>query len=126
MKYSVLETIRLKTPKGEIILHPGQITALKSEVAIRLINEGKITPIGEVAYKIHSRILGDDLWIVATNRELQDLVNEGIKETIYTQEEVSRMIDEDVSKEGLVALHKVKGAFPATTVEDIESEQQKI
>ena len=63
---------------------------------------------------------------MATNRELQDLVNEGIKETIYTQEEVSRMIDEDVSKEGLVALHKVKGAFPATTVEDIESEQQKI
>jgi hypothetical protein len=126
MKYRVLETIRFKTPKGDIELHPGQVTVLHSDVAIRLISEGKITPIGMVAYKIHSKILGDDLWIVATDRELQDLVDESIKETIYTQEEVSRMIDEDVSKEGLAALHKVKGAFPAATVEDIESEQQKI
>ncbi len=126
MKYRVSEAIRLKTPKGEIELHPGQVTALHSDVAFRLISEGKITPIGEVAYKIHSKILGDDLWIVPSDRELQDLVDEGIKETIYTQEEVSRMIDADVSKGGLTALHKVKGAFPAATVEDIESEQQEI
>jgi hypothetical protein len=123
MKCRVLETIRLKTPKGEIELHPGQVTALHSDVAIGLISVGKITPIGEVAYKIHSKILGDDLWIVASDRELQDLVDEGIKETIYTQEEVSMMIDEDVSKEGLAAIHKVKEAFPAATVEDIDSKQ---
>jgi hypothetical protein len=126
MKCRVLETIRLKTPKGEVELHPGQVTALQSDVAIRFISEGKITPIGEVAYKIYSKILGDYLWIVASDRDLQDLVDEGIKETIYTQEEVSRIIDEDVSKEGLTALHKVKGVFPAATVEDIDSEQQEI
>ena len=81
---------------------------------------------GKKAYKIHSEILNDDIWIVATDKELQGLVDEGIKETIYTQEEVSRMIDEGVSKEGLKAIHKVKEAFPAATVENIENEQKKI
>ena len=125
MKYRVLESIRLKTPKGEIELHTGQVTALHSDVAIRLINEGRIAPVGKVAYKIHSRILADYLWLVADDNELQGLVDEGITDAIYTKYEVSRMIDEGVTKEGLKAIHKVKGAFPAATVEDIDSEQKE-
>lgn len=77
-------------------------------------------------YKIYSRILDDYLWIVANDKELQELVDEGIKETIYTQEEVSRMIDEGVSKEGLKAIHKVKKSFTGAMVEDIENEQKEI
>ncbi len=50
---------------------------------------------------------------------LQGLVDEGITETIYTLEEVSRMINEGVTKEGLKAIHKVKNAFPASSIEDI-------
>ena len=82
MKYRVLETTRLKTSKDEIELHPGQVTALHNDVAIRLINEGKITPIGRATYKIHSKILDDFLWLVPTDKELQGLVGEGIKEAI--------------------------------------------
>ncbi len=74
------------------------------------------------SYKIHSKILDDDLWIVATDKELKELISEGIKEVIYTQDEISRMIDEGVSKEGLVAIHKVKNAFPVSGIEDISKE----
>ena len=75
------------------------------------------------AYKIYSKILDDCLWIVANGKELQELVDEGIKGTIYTREEVSRMIDEGVSKEGLKAIHKVKKSFTGAMVENIENEQ---
>ncbi len=122
MKYSVLENIRLKTSKGEFVLRPGQVTALHNDVAIKLINEGRITPIGKVTYKIYSKILDDYLWIVATDKELKELVTEGIKDVIYAQEEVSRMIDEGVPKEGLKAIHKVKKTISGSTVENIENE----
>ncbi|ODS34504.1 MAG: hypothetical protein SCARUB_00380 [Candidatus Scalindua rubra] len=77
-------------------------------------------------YKIYSKILDDYLWIVANGKELQELVTEGVKDVIYTQEEVSRMIDECVSKEGLKVIHKVKKSFTGATVENIENEQDKI
>ena len=126
MKYRVLETTRLKTSKGEIELHPGQVTALHNDVAIRLINECKIIPIGRATYKIHSKILGDYLWIVATDKELQGLIDEGITEVIYTQKETNKLMTNKVSKEGLVAIHKVKKAFSAATIENIERDQNKI
>jgi len=119
MNYRVLENIKLKTSKGEIELRPEQVVSLNNDVAIKLINEGRITPIGKVSYKIYSKILDDDLWIVATDKELKVLVTEGIKDVIYTQEEVSKVIDEGVSKEGLVAIHKVKCAFTESSVMDI-------
>lgn len=126
MKYRVLEGIKLKTSKSEIELHPGQVVVLNNDVAISLISKGRINPIGKVICKIHSRLLDDYLWIVATGKGLRELVTEGIQDVIYTQEEVSRMIDEDVSKEGLAAIHKVKKAFSGATVEDIENKQKKI
>ena len=120
MKYSVLEKIRIKTSKGEIELHPRQVVVLHHDIAIQLINEGRITPVGKVTYKIYSKILDDYLWIVATDNELKELVAEGIKETIYTHEEVSRMIEEGVSREGLVAIQEIKKGFPGATVGKIE------
>ncbi len=120
MKYSVLEKIRLKTSKGEIELHPGQVTTLHNDIAIKLINECRISPIGKVSYKIYSKILDDVVWIVATDKELKELIEEGIKETIYTHKEVSRMLEEGVSREGLVAIQEIKKGFPGATVGKIE------
>lgn len=78
------------------------------------------------AYRIYSKILEDYLWIVATDKERKELVTEGINDVIYTQEEVSKLMGEDVTKEGLVAIHKVKKAFAGASVEDIENEQKVI
>mgnify|MGYP003991849071 CR=1 FL=1 len=71
-------------------------------------------------YKIYSKILEDDLWIVTTDRELKALVSKGITDVMYTQEEVSRMMDESVSEEGLKAVHKVKKSFSGAIVDSIE------
>lgn len=126
MKYRVLETIKLKTSKGEIELHPEQVTALHNDVAIKLLNQGKITPTGKASYRIYSKILEDYLWIVAADKERKELVTEGINDVIYTQEEVSKLMGEGVTKEGLVAIHKIKKTFSRATVEDIENEQKEI
>ncbi len=53
MKCSVLEKIKLKTSKGEIELLPGQVAALNNNIAARLINEGRIIPIEEIAEEAH-------------------------------------------------------------------------
>jgi hypothetical protein len=75
--------------------------------------------LGNKSYNIYSRILDDDLWIVATEKELQGLVDKGIAEVIYTQEEANRLVTNKVSKDGLKAIHKVKSSFPLSNVEDI-------
>lgn len=126
MNYRVLVILNLKTSKGEIALHPEQVVALNNDVAIKLLNQGKITPVGKASYRIYSKTLDDYLWIVATERGLQELVDEGVKDAIYTQKEVSTLMGEGVTKSGLVAIHKIKKAFSGATVEDIENEQKEI
>ena len=120
MKYRVLEPIKLKTSKGEIELHPEQVTALHNNVAVKLLNQGKITPVGKASYRIYSKILEDYLWIVTTDKARKELIAEGVKDAIYTQEEVSNLIDEGISEEGLKAIHKVKSTFTESSVMDID------
>ena len=119
MKCNVLKTVKLKTSRGKLELQQGQVVSLHNDIAIRLINEGRIVPIGKVTYKIYSKILDDYIWIAATERECQGLVAEGIKEVIYTQEEANKLMANKVSKDGLRAIHKIKKNFPGASIQDI-------
>lgn len=119
MKCNVLKTVKLKTSRGKLELQQGQVVALHNDIAIRLINEGRIVPIGKVTYKMYSKILDDYIWIAATERECQGLVAEGIKEVIYTQEEANKLMANKVSKDGLRAIHKIKKNFPGASIQDI-------
>ena len=119
MKCNVLKTVKLKTSQGKLELQQGQVVALHNDIAIRLINEGRIVPIGKVTYKMYSKILDDYIWIAATEREYQGLVAEGIKEVIYTQEEANKLMANKVSKDGLRAIHKIKKNFPGASIQDI-------
>ncbi len=65
MKFRISETIKLKTSKGKLELQPGQIVTLPADVALELVNEGSLAPIGKAIYKIYSKILDDFIWIVA-------------------------------------------------------------
>ncbi len=71
-------------------------------------------------YKIYSKILGDHLWLVPTDREMRELVAEGIQGPVYTHDEITKL--EGISKEGLKKIHNVKKVFPGATVEDIRRE----
>ncbi len=122
MKYNVLENLKLKTSKGEMELHPGQVITLQDHVAIELLNTGRITPIGKVTYKIQSKILEDYLWLVATDEELQELVAEGIKEAIYTHEDINKL--DGMSKDGLRKINIIKRGLPGSTVEEIRQKNK--
>ncbi len=118
MKFRISKTINLKTSKGNLELQPGQIVTLPHDAAVKLLNENKIEPIGKAIYKIYSKILDDFLWIVANEKELRDLIAEGVQDAIYIHNDIKQL--EAISKEGLKAIHKIKKAFPGATIEDIK------
>ena len=70
MRYKVLEPFRVKTSKEEMELQAGQVITLPQDKAIRLLNEGRITPIDKVAYKVYSEILQAYLWVVETDKDM--------------------------------------------------------
>jgi hypothetical protein len=83
-----------------------------------LLNDNKITPIGKAIYKVYSKILDDFLWIVANEKELRNLIAEGVQDAIYIHHDIEQL--DGISKEGLKAIHKIKRVFPGSTVEDIK------
>ena len=118
MKFRISENIKLKTSKGKLELKPGQIVTLPADVALELVNNGRIAPIGKAIYKIYSKILDDFLWIVANEKELRDLIAEGVQDAIYIHNDIEQL--DGISKEGLKAIHKIKRAFPGATIEGIK------
>ncbi len=124
MKFRISETIKLKTSKGKLELQTGQIVTLPHDVAVKLLNGNKITPIGKAIYKVYSKILDAYLWVVATDAEMRKMLAEGVEEPIYTYDDITKL--EGVSKEGLKAIHKIKRVFPGSTVEDIKHKNKDL
>ena len=122
MKYQVLEPFKVRTSQGEIELKPGQVVTLPHDKAIKLLNEGKITSVEKVAYKVYSEILQGYLWIVDTDHDLSSFGDRGITEAIYTGDEIKKLkrIDKDVLKE----LHKVKEVFENSIVEQVKPREK--
>lgn len=58
MKYTVKEPFTVKTSQGEQVLQAEQVIILPHEAAIRLLNEGRITP--ESAYEERAGIMQFD------------------------------------------------------------------
>lgn len=109
MKCTVIETFKVKTSNGETELPAGQVITLPKEKAIKLLNEGKITPIEKVAYKVYSEILGCCLWIVNIEKDMKTLRSDGIHDPAYSYEEIRKL--KGMNVEGLKVIHKVKETF---------------
>ena len=91
MKCEVVSPLNVKTPNGELQLEPGQIINLPSDKAIEPICSGKVKPIEKVAYRIQSKLLGCDLWLVESKESMSRLVTKGVKEPIYTYQEIGKL-----------------------------------
>lgn len=124
MKCTVIETFKVKTSNGETELQAGQVITLPKEKALKLLNEGKVTPIEKVAYRIYSNILQAYLWVVADNEEMKTLRTEGIQEAVYTHKDISEL--KKLSKEDLKAIHRVKEVFLMSTVEEITNKVNQV
>ena len=118
MRYAILDPFKIKTTQGEMQLEAGQVITLSSEKAIRLLNEGKITPIEKVAYKVWSEILQGYLWIVETAQDMHSLRSQGFSEAIYTSDEVQKL--KGMTSESLREIHKVKEVFLKSNIEEIK------
>ncbi len=118
MKYKVLDSLKAQTTQGEMELQPGQVITLPHDKAIRLLNEGKITPIEKVAYKVYSEILQAYLWVVDTDEDMHSLRSQGVSEAIYTGDEIRKL--RSLSKDSLKEIHKVKQVFPESIVEEVK------
>ena len=98
-------------------LQPGQVITMPHDKAIRLLNEGKITPIEKIAYKVYSEVLQAHLWVVDTDQDMHTLRNQGITEAIYTGKEIEEL--KKLPKEDLQEIHKIKDVFPKSIVQKI-------
>jgi|GEM_PF-694929 len=78
---------------------------LSDEELRRKLSENKFAPV-----RIYSRLLDDTLWLVWDEAEMKQLIAKGIREAIYTANEIS--ILRNKSKEHLEAVHRTKKVFP--------------
>ena len=122
MTFKILKDFEAETPSGALTLKEGQKVKLSKEEAIPLIEEGKITPIERVAYKVYSEILQAYLWVVDTDRDMLPLRSQGVSEAIYTVDEIK--ILKSLGKDSLKEIHKVKEVFPESTVEELKDGKQ--
>jgi hypothetical protein len=118
MKYKVLDSFKAQTDRGEMELQPGQVITLLQERAIRLLNEGKITPLERVTYKVFSEILQAHLWIVETGQDRGELKSKGIKESIYSNNEIKEL--KGLYKDSLKEIHKIKEVFENSKIEEVK------
>ena len=103
-------------------LQRGQVITLPHDKIIRLLNEGKITPIEKIAYKVWSEILQAYLWVVDTDQDMHSLRSKKVSEAIYTGDEIRKL--RSLSKDSLKEIHKVKEVFPDSIVEEIKDGKQ--
>jgi hypothetical protein len=114
----VLTDFEVETPSGTLTLREGQRVKLSQQEAIPLIEEGKIIPVGRVAIKVWSEVLGCHLWVTADDEDMKALRSQGVSEAIYTGDEVREL--NGLCKDSLKEIHKVKETFENSKVEQIE------
>jgi hypothetical protein len=114
MKCEVVSPLKVKTPNGELQLEPGQVINLPSDKAIEPICFGKVKPIEKVAYRIQSKLLGCDIWLVESEESMSRLVTKGVKEPIYTYREIEGLKQE--AKETIKTINDIKTLFPGSII----------
>lgn len=122
MRYQVLEAFKVKTSKEEMELQPGQVITLPHDKAIRLLNEGKITPTEKVAYRIYSEILESFLWITADDEDMHLLRSQGKTEAVYTKDEIKKL--RGLSKDSLIEIHRVKEVFESSRIKEVKIKER--
>lgn len=64
--------------------------------------------------KIFSNLFNESLWLVADDEEMKVMVSKGVKEAIYTAQDIVLLRERDESS--LKAVHTTKKVFPGSTV----------
>jgi len=117
MKCLTKVKLKVRTSEGIVDLEPGQEVEVPEELAIRLINERKITPLEDRPWLIYSEILQDLLWAASDEEAREKLLAKGVKEVIYTEAEIDLL--RGVSKETVRQVHEAKKVFTGSKVHEV-------
>ena len=118
MTFNVLEDFSIETPEGHINLKQGQIIKMTIDEAIPIIEAGIIKPVKKVVYRVYSKILEANLWVVDTDADMISLRSKGIGESIYTKREIKEL--KRVPRENLKEIHMVKAIFLNSIIEEVK------
>lgn len=124
MKYKVLNKFKAMTDKGEVELLPGQFITLPHDKVLKLLNDGKIIPVEDVAYKVYSEILEAYLWVVNTDEDMHSLRSQGITESIYTGDELCKL--KNVNKGTLKSIHEIKKVFETSRIDKVKTKRKEL
>lgn len=114
MHFRALKGFKVETSNGETTIQPGKNVKLSRDLAISLLNQGRITPIGRAAVKIYSEVLGEEIWIVADERDMKALQAEHITDVVYMASEVEEL--KGKPPEHIKKVHEAKRVFPGSKV----------
>lgn len=71
-----------------------------------------------IAVRQWSEVLQAHLWVVADDEDTKALRSQGIKEAIYTADEIRKL--KGISKESLKKIHKIKEVFLESNIEEVK------
>lgn len=74
-----------------------------------------------IAMKIWSEVLGCYLWVVDIDKDMHFLRSQGIQEPFYIKHEIREL--RKLDKEGLREVHKVKGVFENSKIEEVKTKR---
>lgn len=115
MKVRVLVPFRVRTKEGELELKEGDLVRLDDVSARRLIDEGKVGWDKMAPRKIYSKLLGEEIWMVADRMDLESLALQGVAEAVYIAWETYLL--KEMSERERQAVHQIKKAFLGSVIE---------
>ena len=113
-KVQVLTPFKIRTKQGEMELKEGDLLKVDDSSAIRLIGEKKVKKVKIPPCRIYSKLLGEEIWVVADQEDMESLVSRGIQQAVYVGWEIALLKME--SREMQEAAHRIKKAFPGSII----------
>ena len=128
MMYEVLSNVRLRVDGEVVECLPGQIINLRSELAVSLIEGGKVRDfkdsverqtikefgVSSLALIIESSGLGEKICFAANDKIAKEMEREGY--VAYTPNELEMLIHKNPSPEELKGIHAVKAVFSGSRI----------
>lgn len=102
------------TEKPQSNLKPDTMLNLKSILQLRLSELSR----RNIAIKIYSEVLGCEIWLCGTEQMAPQLREDDPETTIYTANEMRRIMSLNLDPKELMNIHIAKSVFPGSKVID--------
>ncbi len=114
MKVEVLSDFVVKLEGSERKLLKGQIVNVDRSVGMWFVERKLAREILPPPTKIHSDLLGEEIWLANSTEQMTELILLGVTEPIYVPEEIARMKEFDKAR--VKATNMVKRTFPGSLI----------